>query len=91
MESVNFAETLDEIDKDVNFIFEIVFFWEDKLLEWLFHGGNCGEVSNNLLCGLNDDVLIEVLIFIHVGQKGKEAVFIEHFNIIGLVLIEDVT
>lgn len=35
--------------------------------------------------------LSQVLVFIHVRKQCKEAVFIEHLNIISLILIKDIT
>lgn len=90
MESINLTESLDEIDQNVNFGVEIVVFREDKVFKRLFHGGNGGEVANNLLGGLNNNILVEVVVLIHVGQECKEAVFVEHLNIVGFVFVENI-
>jgi hypothetical protein len=91
MESVDLAQASDQADQDVHFVSEIVILWEEKIFKGFFHRWNCGQVSDNFLSRLYNNILVEVLIFVHVGQKGKETVLIEHFDIIGLVLIKDIT
>ena len=90
MESINLTEPFDKIDQNVNFGGEIIVFREDKVFKWLFHWGNCGEVANNLLGGLNNNILVEVIVLIHVGQECKEAVLIEHLDIISFVFVENI-
>lgn len=91
VEGVNFTEALDEVHENVDFGFEVVFLWEDELLKRLFHWRNGGKVSNDFLSRLNDDILVEVVVFIHVGQEGEETVLVEHLDVVSLILVENVT
>ena len=75
----------------MHFIFEIVAFWKGKFLKRFFHRRNSGQVSNNLLGRLDDNILIKVFIFIHISQQGEKTVFIEHLDIVSLILIKDIT
>ncbi len=42
------------------------------------------------MCGLDNNILFEVLAFIHVREECKKAVLIEHLNIVSFVFVKNI-
>lgn len=91
MKFINFAETLYERDDQVNFPMQVELLRKSQAFKSSLHAGNCRKISQYFLSSLHKHVLIQLSIIIEMDKQGKEGMLVEDANIIGFVLIKDIT
>lgn len=91
MKFIDFAESLDERDNQINLSMQVEFLRKSQTLKGSLHAGDSRKISQYFLSTLNQHILIELTVIIEMYEQGKEGMLIEYPYIVSFVLIKDIT